>query len=546
MPRATAARILVLALVGGVLFDIVVPGNAPGLGVLVLMLALLGAAIASAGREGLERMDPADLWLAPAAVVLAACTAVRSESWLVAADLALATATATAAILALGGARITRGLLPAILDASFGVIGAVMAGAPDVLVDARPRRDGGIPVLAGSRDAVGHLAPVARGLVIAVPLVVVFAALFASADAVFASFARTVVDWRPDVDLAALVGRTTIVTVVAWGAAGLLALGAGHAPRFLTGDPARTRGAGWPTQTANPDGVPLPPPAPGAMPSWASAPEWTATPAPLPRLGSVEATTVLVILDALFAAFVVLQVAYLFGGRDTIAAAGISYADYARRGFFELVAVAIAAGLVIVGLDVAVGRRSRAQLAASLGLLALTAVVLVSALARLRIYQEAYGWTELRFVVLVAIGWLGAAILAAGYLLTQRQTRWLLHVLGVVTIVAVLGMNTIGPGGFVAEQNLARAADPSLVSPGGSTELDADYLAALGDAAVPASVAALPRLNPADRATVEQLLRVRKYQLAHGDALPGWPSWNLDRQRAVDALAAWGGAAASR
>ena len=546
MPRATAARILVLAVVGGVLFDIVVPGNAPGVGVLVLMLALLAAAAASAGRDGLARMDPADLWLAPAAIVLAACPAVRSEGWLVAADLALATATATAAVLALGGARITRGLLPAILDASFGAVGAVMAGAPDVLSDARPRRQGGIPVLAGSRDAVGHLAPVARGLVIAVPLVVVFAALFASADAVFASFARAVVDWRPDVDLATLVERTAIVTVVAWGAAGLLALGAGHAPRFLTGDPALT---GWARPDEGFDGM-APPPPPAAGPAWANAPLWTSAPAPapapLPRLGAVEATTVLAILDALFAAFVVLQVAYLFGGRDTIAAAGISYADYARRGCFELVAVVIAAGLVIVGLDVAVGRRSRAQLAASLGLLALTAVVLVSALARLRLYQEAYGWTELRFIVVVAIGWLGAAILAAAYLLTRRQTRWLLHVLGVVTIVAVLGMNAVGPGGFVAEQNLARAADPSLVAPDGSTGLDADYLAALGDAAVPASVAALPRLNATDRAAVERLLSERKDELADDGALTGWPAWNLDRQRARDALAAWRPGTASR
>jgi len=201
--------------------------------------------------------------------------------------------------------------------------------------------------------------------------------------------------------------------------------------------------------------------------------------------------------------------------------------------------VAIAAGLVIVGLDVVVGRRSRAQLVASIGLLALTAVVLVSALARLRLYQEAYGWTELRFAVLVAIGWLGAAILAAGYLLAQRQTRWLLHVLGVTTIVAVLGMNLVGPGGFVAEQNLARAIDPSLVPADGSTGLDADYLMALGDAAVPPSVAALPRLSAPDRLAVEELLSARARHLAHDPWLAGWPSWNLDREQSRAALATW-------
>ncbi len=530
MPRATAARILVLALAGGVLFDIIVPGNAPGIGMTALMLALLTAAAAVAGSRRIRRMDPADAWFAPVAVLLAACTAVRSEVWLATADLLLAAAAASAAILALSGVRITRGLVPDVVEAALRAVAAVVAGAPDVIVDARPQRPHDVAVVAGSREAAGHLAPVARGLVIAVPLVAIFAALFASADAVFASIARTVVDWRPDVDAAALAGHAAVVSAAAWGAAGLLALGAGFAPRLLDGDaPGRLDGRA--------DGAGPPPP--GSTPMWAGGPLPAA--APLPRLGSVEASTVLVLLDALFAGFVALQVEYLFGGRDTLAAAGISYADYARRGFFELVAVAVVAGLVIVVLDVVVARRSRAQLVLSLGLLALTAVVLVSALARLRLYQDAYGWTELRFVVLVAIGWLGAGIAAAGWLLAKRQTRWMLHVLGVVTVVALVGINVVGPGGFVAERNLARAEDPAVVPPDGSSRLDPGYLLALGDAAVPATVAALPGLSPADRAAAEVLLQSRASALSLNSALQGWPSWNLDRQRARDAIASWRG-----
>ena len=65
--------------------------------------------------------------------------------------------------------------------------------------------------------------------------------------------------------------------------------------------------------------------------------------APL-RLGAVEAATILLVVDALFAIFVTLQLAWLFGGRDTLAMTGLTYAEYARRGFFDLVIVAVLAG----------------------------------------------------------------------------------------------------------------------------------------------------------------------------------------------------------
>jgi hypothetical protein len=196
---------------------------------------------------------------------------------------------------------------------------------------------------------------------------------------------------------------------------------------------------------------------------------------------------------------------------------------------------------LVVGLDAAVRRRSRAQLAAGLLLLGLTALVLVSALVRLRLYQEAYGWTELRFVVLVAIGWLGVALALAASLVTTRRTGWTLHVLGIAVLVALVGMNVVGPQRFVAERNLERALDPALVPEGGRTGLDAAYLWELGDEAVPAVIAALPRLEAEDRAMLAPVLRERAEILATSPQYAGWPSWNLGRERARDALDAWTG-----
>ena len=71
----------------------------------------------------------------------------------------------------------------------------------------------------------------------------------------------------------------------------------------------------------------------------ASNPESLAFPRPTAlSLGIVETSVVLGLLDALFLAFVAVQVCYLFGGAERVVeTAGLTYAEYARRGFFDLV-----------------------------------------------------------------------------------------------------------------------------------------------------------------------------------------------------------------
>jgi hypothetical protein len=529
IPRPTARRILLLALGAGVLVDVVVPGNAAGINAVIVMAALLAVAVSVAGRAGIERFDPADSWVPVAALAFAAMSAIRADDWLVTADLLLAGALGAGTVACLAGARITRGLVPAIVALTLRTLVAAMTGAIAVLGGLRTRQVDGPPGTQADDPAARRApawlvrsVPVLRGLLLAVPVLVLFAALFASADAVFAELAREAFDWQIDLDLDGLIERAVVVTAVAWTVAGLLALGAGLLPELI---PGRDRAA-----------APPPPPwAGGRSLGAASAAEMTRG----RRLGTVEAATVLTLVAALFAAFVGLQLAYLFGGRDTMSIAGLTYAEYARRGFFELVAVAMLAGMLVVALDLLVVARSRAQLAASLVLLGLTGVVLWSAFVRLRLYQDAYGWTELRFVVVVAIGWLAVAIGATSWLLVRRATRWTLHVLGVMVLITVAGMNVVGPQAFVADRNLERALHPTLVPPGGNAGLDAAYIASLGDEAVPAVVAAYPGLGPSEQGDMAIFLEERRRQLATDPELAGWPSWNLTRERARAALAGW-------
>ena len=119
------------------------------------------------------------------------------------------------------------------------------------------------------------------------------------------------------------------------------------------------------------------------------------------------------------------------------------------------------------------------------------------------------------------------------------MTRWTLHVLGIMVLVTVAAMNLVGPQAFVTDRNLERALNPAIVPDGGRTGLDGGYLGSLGDEAVPAVVAAYPRLPADARATLDDFLVQRRIALATEPQLGGWPAWNLTRERARTALAGW-------
>jgi hypothetical protein len=257
--------------------------------------------------------------------------------------------------------------------------------------------------------------------------------------------------------------------------------------------------------------------------------------APRRSPASTEAIVVLGAVDLLFAVFVGLQFAYLFGGGDTLAASGQPYSTYARQGYFELVAVVVlAGGLLMVGS--ALAARSRAFVISALGLLGLTALILVSAAVRLSLYLQAYGWTELRFYVLTSIAWLAVAGVLATVLLLRDRMRWLVHGLAVAAVAITLGISGLGPQAFVTDQNVARVLDPSLVPPDGYPGLDLEYLLTLDDDAIPALVASLDALGPSNREKVLVALAARRDELAAEAAHAGPVSWNFARERARELL----------
>ncbi|MGV8978389.1 MAG: DUF4153 domain-containing protein [Cellulomonas sp.] len=343
------------------------------------------------------------------------------------------------------------------------------------VVRAVPWVKGGTATLLGSRRR--QVVATLRSVAVTVTLLVVFGVLFASADTVFASYV-------PRVDIGLLPGQVVVGVLVALAAATLAHLAL--AP------------PGW-------SDAELPPGRPSPRAEWL-----------LPVLA----------LDALVLAFVLVQVGSLLGGhRHVLETAGLSYAEYARQGFAQLVAVT---ALTLVVVAVAARRaprtsaRDRLISRVALGVLCVATLgVVASALRRMSLYMDAFGLTRLRLFVVVVELVLAAVlvlVLAAG---VHWRGRWLPRAVVQVVAVAMLGLALVNPDALIVRHNSEAERAGRLV-----VGLDVGYLQGLSADAVPE----FARLDEPLRSCVLQSVAV--------EATVGLADWNFGRERAAQMIGA--------
>jgi hypothetical protein len=224
-----------------------------------------------------------------------------------------------------------------------------------------------------------------------------------------------------------------------------------------------------------------------------------------------------------FALFIGVQAGSLFGGEAFVQArTALTYAEYARGGFFQLV---VAAGLVlplvylaplVAGpLDESGTRKLRALLAIQL---VLTGLVLASALWRMGLYMRVYGLSEDRIYGTTAMIWIGAtlAILAATVLRGRAQGAAFGSLIAAVSVLAAL--NLANPTALIARYNLEHQ---------NGREIDVKHLGRLGGDAVPVLASRLDLVPPALRCKLVTDL-VARYRQPKGD----WRGWNVARSHA--------------
>ncbi|GAA3742926.1 hypothetical protein GCM10022225_28120 [Plantactinospora mayteni] len=276
-------------------------------------------------------------------------------------------------------------------------------------------------------------------VLVSVGLLVVFGLLFSSADAAFAGLVDTL--------LPELSAATVFRWVFVFGLVGAALLGAAY---VLAGPPDLTGMASGPSRL---------------------------------RLRRADWILPVALLDALFAGFVAVQVTTLFGGSDhVLRTAGLTYAEYARRGFWQLLAVSLLTLLVIGAAARWAPRESRSDRALVrilLGALTLLSLVVVaSALFRMDVYADAYGATRLRLLVAVCEAWLGLVFVLIAVAGVRLAARWLPGMAIGTAVLALLALAVANPDRLIAEHNVDRYRQ--------SGQIDVAYLSGLSADAVPA------------------------------------------------------------
>ena len=310
----------------------------------------------------------------------------------------------------------------------------------------RPYKDVAVENLGKTATIRQCLLPILRGLALALPVVVIFAALLASADIVFSHRLQSFITLFRIEKLPEYIFRIFYILVVAY------LLGGVYLHALLASSDQRLASSGKSL---------------------------------VPRfLGFSEALIVLGCVDLLFAFFVGIQFRYFFGGQTNIAVEGFTYAEYARRGFGELVFVALFSLLLFLGLSIITRRTttSQSRLFSGLGvtLVLLVAVILASAYQRLLLYEQAYGFTRLRTYTHVFMVWVGVILLVVVMLELTNQLRFITLAGLVSTLGFGISLNLINVDAFIVDQNVVRAV--------AGEQLDTAYLSTLSFDAVPVLV----------------------------------------------------------
>lgn len=458
--------------------------GAPGLNFFLLFAGLAAAVwvVAQQSQEGLATESAA--WLAVGLACGAALMWRGSGLLRFSAFVAACTAFALPA-LSVGRAWVRRS---GVLDIAEAYVGAGLHaafGTVRLIVD-KARTSSAIEGAPRSTSMRVLRAGVGGLLIAGVPLVI-FGALFVSADPVFATVLGDFVRF----DLQSFASHAVLIGVLSWLACGYL-VGVASGTRL---DPIRR------LQPAT------------------------------PKIGLAEVGTALGLVDLLFLSFVVVQFRTLFGGGAWVEVTpGLTYAVYAREGFFQLVA---AVGLAIPWLLAThslVGDeepRARTVFRGLAGVhVVLLLVVVASAFQRMGAYQSAYGLTEDRVVVtavLVALTlvvlWLGATVFSG------RRDRFAFGALSIAFLL-VGSLQVINPAGLVTEHNLDHMDELGGV--------DVHYLTSMGSDAVPHLLERLPELATEDRCLVTRRLSEQWGDHTSAD----WRAYNAADQRARRAVQA--------
>ncbi len=331
------------------------------------------------------------------------------------------------------------------------------------------------------------IAKVLIGLAISVPLLIIVISLLASADRVFGHFLTELPHWLNEISIGEGIARLTWVFVLflllfgyLWGFIDT------YSYRFSEGMPVEHR---------------------------MEKAKFTLDP--------IIVTTVLICMNMVYVLFVIVQFSYLFGAWDGILPEGTTFAEHARSGFNELIFVSIINFIVLIGVLNFAGRGNSflhkfIDIMLTL-LVGCSSMMLYSAFIRLHLYEEAYGYTYIRFLAHGFMIYLAIMLVVAGLRIWIKQIS-LARMFIAISLISYVAINYIGMDRMIAEKNIERYVQEG--------KIDEYYLMELSTDAIPLIIT----FSNQESGIMEELLQQEYSRLTQSDR--NWPSFNYSRYRA--------------
>lgn len=493
-------KVLEAALLLGVLGDGLLRATPWGLNILLWVGAIVAAVVVLLAQRRRRALSGGGHFLLLSVILFAAAFAWRDSPTLnFLAGMALLI---TLALMA-WRARAGRIWMASVTEYGLGIvaagINAFISGFPALLGDVRWRE-------VAPAGWVRHLKHIALGGVIALPLLLLFGGLLMSADAAFEEMIKGVFL----TDHQEVFGHIFLAFALSWIAGGFLrGLLLGSEVKIVNGrativSPIQAGSGVIETIGTN---------------SSSSTQPLKAEPL---RLGIVEVSVTLGLLNLLFLAFVLSQFRYFFGGAALVQGSdGLTFAEYYRRGFFELVTVAALVLPILLVMhwllrkdNPAHERIFRTLAGAQVFLLF---VMMASAVRRMMLYQSVYGLTEQRFYTTAFIVWLALVFIwFAATALRGRREQFASGAL-IAGLLIIAALHVINPDALIVRVNMSHARAGRI--------FDAHYAASLSADAAPALLESLLVLNESDRRIIAASIL--------GDSSSGentdWRNWNWSR-----------------
>jgi len=245
--------------------------------------------------------------------------------------------------------------------------------------------------------------------------------------------------------------------------------------------------------------------------------------------------TILVLVNAVYGIFSVIQFAYLFGGNSFILPSSLTYAEYARRGFAELVVVTLI-NFAIVGLGLTFVKKQSGKIFNFIRslltlLVVFTFIMLVSAFYRMVVYEQAYGFTYLRIFVQAFMVML-FFIFIINFIYIWHRNLAVIKAYFIVALSVYIVLNFANVDRIIASNNIERYNR--------TKSIDEEYLGQLSYEAVPVITNFLKDIKESPDArqkeitdSILQNLRQDKESLLKHK---NWQSFNISKNRALEIL----------